>query len=414
MTVRSRAALVSGLAVGALLARSRQLRWGATGEEVGAHLPGDDLVPDACLAATRAITIPTPPERVWPWIVQLGQGRGGFYSYDLLENLVGCDIHSAAVIVPGWQHLEVGDSVRLHPTLGLEVAAIDPPRSLVLRGAAVEGDRAMPYDFTWAFVLRTTAAGTTRLIVRERYRYRAWWAPLMAEPVEAVSFVMTQKMLRGIRDRAVAAASSAPPVPDAPGVYLFWIPVGAGKHVVRISCGIYEALVALVQRRRRQPLFHSALVVVAPDGRYVVEMTEIRDDRGAQRGVVKEGPVGLRAAGRFRLFRYEIRRWREGTIPDVAYAVAGPLTVADGAGPARRVLELVPDVPTLVWGRDELRTGEMWNSNSDTSWLLTAAGLDAGAPPAGGRAPGWDAGVALARRPLLGRPGPGRDDGLAA
>lgn len=187
MTVKSSAALVSGLAAGTLLARWRQLRWGATGEEVGASLPGDDLIPNACLSATRAISIPTSPAQVWPWIAQLGQGRGGFYTYDFLENLAGCDIHSAGDIVPEWQHLEVGDAVRLHPTLGLEVAAVDPPRSLVLRGAAVEGDRPMPYDFTWTFFLRPTPEGTTRLIVRERYRYRTWWAPVMAEPVEGLS-----------------------------------------------------------------------------------------------------------------------------------------------------------------------------------------------------------------------------------
>ena len=414
MVVASRAALVSGLAAGTLLARSRQLRWGATDEELDASLPGDDLIPSPCLTATRAISIPTPPAQVWPWIVQLGQGRGGFYSYDFLENLAGCEIHSALDVVPDWQHLEVGDSVRLHPTLGLEVNIVDPPRSLVLTGAEVEGDRPMPYDFTWSFVLAPTPEATTRLLVRERYRYRSWWAPLMAEPVEGVSFVMTQKMLRSIRDRAVTLASSELPVPDRPGVYLFWIPLGAGKHVVRISGAIYESLVALVQHRDRQPLFHSALVVVTPEAQYVVESTEIRDDRGAQRGVVHEGPVGLRPAGRFRLFRYEIRRWRDGTIPDIPYAVAGPIPMAHGVAPARTLLELVAQVPVPVWGRDELGTGDMWNSNSVTSWLLTTAGLDAGRPPPGGRAPGWDAGIAVARRPLLGGGGPGPRDDLAA
>lgn len=226
--------------------------------------------------------------------------------------------------------------------------------------------------------------------------------------------MMTQKMLRGIRDRAVALASSELPVPDRPGVYLFWIPLGAGKQVVRISGAIYESLAALVQRRHRQPLFHSALVVVTPEARYVVETTEIRDNRGAQRGVVNEGPVGLRPAGRFRLFRYEIRRWREGIIPDVVYAVAGPIPMADGAGPALEILDLVAQVPAPVWGRDEFRTGDMWNSNSLTSWLLTTAGFDAGRPPLGGRAPGWDAGIVVAERSLLGRSGPGRQDHLVA
>ena len=144
MVEASRAALVAGVAAGSLLARSRQLRWGATGEELAASLPGDDLIPNPCLTATRAISIPTPPARVWPWIVQLGQDRGGFYSYDFLENLAGCDIHSAVSIVPEWQDLEVGDAVRLHPTLGLEVAIIDAPRSLVLMGRRRRGTGRCP------------------------------------------------------------------------------------------------------------------------------------------------------------------------------------------------------------------------------------------------------------------------------
>ena len=112
------------------------------------------------------------------------------------------------------------------------------------------------------------------------------------------------------------------------------------------------------------------------------------------------GPVGTRAAGRFRLFRYEIRRWRDGVIPDVAEAVESPRLLSDDVECARRLLELVPQVPTPVWGRDELHTGEMWNSNSLISWLIARSGLDVDsvALPAGGRAPGWRAGVVEARR----------------
>jgi hypothetical protein len=112
------------------------------------------------------------------------------------------------------------------------------------------------------------------------------------------------------------------------------------------------------------------------------------------------GPVGTRAAGCFRLFRYEIRRWRDGVIPDVAEAVESPRLLSDDAECARRLLELVPQVPTPVWGRDELHTGEMWNSNSLISWLIARSGLDVDsvALPTGGRAPGWRAGIVVAHR----------------
>jgi len=137
-----------------------------------------------------------------------------------------------------------------------------------------------------------------------------------------------------------------------------------------------------------------------PEARFVIEMTPIRPSDGTERGVVAEGAVGTRAAGRFRLFRYEVRRWRDGVIPDVAEAVDGPRRLSDDPQCARRVLELVPEVPTPVWGRDELGAGEMWNSNSLTSWLIVCSGLDVDTikPPVGGRAPGWQAGIVVARR----------------
>jgi hypothetical protein len=185
-----------------------------------------------------------------------------------------------------------------------------------------------------------------------------------------------------------------------PGLDLYWIPVGAGHHVVRISSTIYEALSAFVQHRRRCPLFHTALVATTPEGRFVIEVTEIRDDRGAERGVVAEGAVGSRWLGRFRLFRYEIRRWRDGIIPDLSFAVESPVRITDDPGLTRDLLELVPLAPTSVWGRDEIHAGDMWNSNSVTSWLLAQGDVEAvaGRPPSGGRAPGWDAGVVAARQ----------------
>src|SRR6185503_6593782 len=116
-------------------------------------------------------------------------------------------------------------------------------------------------------------------------------------------------------------------------------------------------------------------------------------------GVVADGAVGSPLLGRLRLFRYEVRRWLDGRIPDLAEAVESPRSVTDDGGLARRALDLVPVVPTPTWGRDELDAGEMWNSNSLVSWLLASSGVDVAAvtPPAGGRAPGWDAGLAAAR-----------------
>jgi hypothetical protein len=110
--------------------------------------------------------------------------------------------------------------------------------------------------------------------------------------------------------------------------------------------------------------------------------------------------VGARWAGRFRIFRYEIRLWRGGHIPDVAEAVDSPRRLASDEDQARRVVERVAQVPTSVWGRDELGTGEMWNSNSVIAWVIARSGLDAASirPPPGGRAPGWHAGLVVAQR----------------
>jgi hypothetical protein len=196
------AAITGSAAAYLLVGRPWQLGWGTTDEERGATLAGDDLLPNPDLVATRAITVQPPAAQVWPWIAQLGQGRGGFYSYDALENLVGCDIHSADRVVPQWQDLKVGDQVKLHPEVGLGVAVMERGRTLVLRGGVPMGAAPPPYDFTWAFVVREQPDGTTRLLVRERYAYTQRWAPLLVEPVAVVAFVMTQRMLRGVRDRA--------------------------------------------------------------------------------------------------------------------------------------------------------------------------------------------------------------------
>jgi hypothetical protein len=183
-------------------------------------------------------------------------------------------------------------------------------------------------------------------------------------------------------------------------VDLYWIPLGAGARVVRLSGAAFEAIDARLHGRQRRDLFHSALVVVVPEGRYIVEQTPVPDGRGGSRGVVVEGSVGTAVAGRFRPFRYEIRRWRNGRIPDIGFAISSPERVSTDPTRASRLLDLVPAVPPLVWGRDERRTGEMWNSNSVIAWLLTCSGLDAHRihPPARGRAPGWRAGIVVASR----------------
>lgn len=195
-------AVVAALALYALVLRPKQLGWGATTADVGKEMPGDDILGNANLVSTRAITIHRPAHDVWPWIAQLGQARGGFYSYDALENLVGCRIHSATGIVPEWQELRAGDKVHLAPNFGLDVAVVEVDHVLVLRGAVPMGDTPPPYDFCWTFELEQATNGKTRLLVRERYRYTRWWAPLLVEPVELISFVMSQKMLRGIKERA--------------------------------------------------------------------------------------------------------------------------------------------------------------------------------------------------------------------
>jgi hypothetical protein len=186
------------------------------------------------------------------------------------------------------------------------------------------------------------------------------------------------------------------------GVDLYWLPLGAGGHSVRLNGRVFEALAARFERRDRCDLYHSALEVHVPEGRFVIEQAPVRDSHGCARGVVAAGAVGTRAAGRYRLFRYEIRRWRDGVIPDVAEAVESPVRLSEDMQCARRMLALVPQVPTPVWGRDELRAGDMWNSNSVTSWLIARSGLDVESirPPLGGRAPGWRAGVVVARREI--------------
>lgn len=191
-------------------------RWGATDDEVRARLVGDELVAEPAEQATRAITIDAPPEAVWPWVVQVGADRGGFYSYDWLENLFGLGIHSADRIVPEWQHREVGDLVHADAkgSGGWYVMDVRPNEALVLKVANVAAGRPVErteppwWEFLWTFALQPGPNGTTRLLVRERTAYGRRVTQLVMAPVGFVSFVMTRPMLRGIKDRAERAAQS--------------------------------------------------------------------------------------------------------------------------------------------------------------------------------------------------------------
>jgi hypothetical protein len=183
-------------------------------------------------------------------------------------------------------------------------------------------------------------------------------------------------------------------------VELYWLPLGAGdaKHCVRWNSRIFEAISARIHQRPACDLYHSALIVHLGGDRYAIEMAPAWGNQQPDRGVVGEGAVGLPWLGRSRFFPYEIRRWRNGTIPDIAEAVASPQRLGTDIARSQQLLDLVPAFPAATWGRDELDVGEMWNSNSLIAWLLARSGHRTGAIdiPAHGRAPGWAAGLAVA------------------
>lgn len=182
-------------------------------------------------------------------------------------------------------------------------------------------------------------------------------------------------------------------------VRVYWLPLGAGGRVVARTGRAFEGRAARREHRAPCELFHAALEVEVGAASYVIEMAPAWSRVAEDRGVVATGPVGLRWLGASRLFRYEVRRWREGVLPDLDAAGGRPVLVDTDSMRAVHLLALVPLVPRLTWGRDELRLGEMWNSNSLVSWLLAGSGHDVSllGPPEGGRAPGWDAGLRLVR-----------------
>jgi hypothetical protein len=186
---------------GALI-RPWHLRWGATDAELAAVLPGDQLV-DGVTLSTRAVTIHAPPEAIWPWLAQLGQAKGGFYSYTALENLLGCEITNADVVVADWQQVRPGDQVLMAPSPDAPpaflVASVEPGRALVLgHHEGLSRDPASPWSDSWQFVIEPVDAGTSRLIVRSRAGPALWWT----SAIEPGVFIMEQGMLRGIKERA--------------------------------------------------------------------------------------------------------------------------------------------------------------------------------------------------------------------
>ena len=189
------AALAAGLGIYPVFFRRQCLTWGARPDEVSRQLPGDELLPGAGIVATRAITIDALPAAIWPWLVQMGSGRGGVYTYDWIENLFGLDMHSTRRILPQYQDVKVGDEFPLGPGLAMGIAVLDPGRTFTLRFA----------DGNWVWIFALFAEdGHTRLISRNRIAAaEAWPARLFGTLVmEPGSLIMERKMLLGIKERA--------------------------------------------------------------------------------------------------------------------------------------------------------------------------------------------------------------------
>jgi hypothetical protein len=183
-------------------------------------------------------------------------------------------------------------------------------------------------------------------------------------------------------------------------VDLYWLPLGAGGRFVKWNGRVYETLRARHEHRPARALYHSAMLIRLDDTTYAVEVGPVWNVSAPDRGVLCRGPVGAPWLGRFRAFQYEVRCWANGVIPDLDEAVGSPLRVSADPARVEQVLRILPQVPPLTWGRDELGAGDMWNSNSVVSWALASTGREVVGiePPDGGRAPGWQAGLVLAHR----------------
>lgn len=196
--------------------------WGATPDEIYGRFPGDELIPQPKRQYTHAITIHALASAIWPWLVQLGQGRGGFYSYDWLENLAGLKMQSADHILPQFQNLKIGDMVRMTPEGGGEVIILEPERDLVLyadadtlagrpiRTVGVLGDEPAASISVWGYHLRPLDSRSTRLITHTRGDWNANLGNTITNGIllRIVDFIMSQKMLRGIKERAEAGGAS--------------------------------------------------------------------------------------------------------------------------------------------------------------------------------------------------------------
>jgi hypothetical protein len=181
------------------LLRRRILTWGATADEAAARLPGDELLEEADGVATRAITVEAPRSAVWPWIAQMGPSpRGGAYTYDWIENLLGLKMHSVDRVLPEFQHPQLGDGFGLGAN-SMRFAIVEPERVLALESA--DG------NWVWTFVLEEQD-GRTRLLSRNRYRLPRFKDRIGMIPMEPGSLVMERKMLRGIKQRAERLAAT--------------------------------------------------------------------------------------------------------------------------------------------------------------------------------------------------------------
>ena len=182
----------------------KRLRWGTVGTETTDSLPGDQLVPEPKWSYTLGISVDASPEDVWPWIAQIGQGRGGFYTYQTLENMVGCKISNTTEILPDHQHPTVGEDIYLHPTTPpLRIEIVDSPNALVLFGSLVDigGEESWGVS-TWQFVVNPGPDGGSRLLTRGRYDYTPDWKSRLAFarfPIEVITFVMSRKMMLEIK-----------------------------------------------------------------------------------------------------------------------------------------------------------------------------------------------------------------------
>jgi hypothetical protein len=197
-TTARRAALVLAAAGFAAaypaLLRPRIVNWGATAEEIARRIPGDELLEPADMVSTRAITIDAPPSAIWPWLVQMGVGRAGAYTYDWIERLLGLDMRSADRIVPELQQLAVGDVLPMRPgDPGMRVEVLEPERAMSTRS---EDGR-----WVWSFAL-APQGGSTRLVSRNRATVRTLGERIGMAAMEVGSLVMERKMLRGIKWRA--------------------------------------------------------------------------------------------------------------------------------------------------------------------------------------------------------------------